>query len=374
MRVDIITLHAVQNYGSALQALATQELFKQHGCDVRIINYVRENVRPENLLKTWGKGNPIKTIVMLPTVYRWKKVFTEFTQQNLALSERIYTTPEDFQTYPLEADAYCTGSDQVWNSKWNRGILPCLYLDFVPESCYKFSFASSFGQDRLSDVEISMTKKYIQQYKKISVRESGSKKMVEEQYGYPQAVHIVDPTLCVTGDFWSKYATPRKIKDDYILVYNLNRSKVFDKYAVELAKRTGLKLVRFCTRYDQFYRPGKSMLVPKAFDFISLIDNAKYVLTDSFHAAAFSLNLHTEPICVYPKEFGSRLDSLLTLTETKQRHIKDYNDFDVVNRPVDFERVTEILDMERRKANAFIEEVIADVKEYNSVNVIKEDK
>ena len=71
--------------------------------------------------------------------------------------------------------------------------------------------------------------------------------------------------------------------------------KEFDRYAVELSKRTGLKLVRFCTRYDQFYRPGKSMLVPEVFDFISLIDNAKFVLTDSFHATAFSLNLHTEP-------------------------------------------------------------------------------
>lgn len=63
MRIDVITLHAVQNYGSVLQALATQEFLKQHGCTVRIINYIRENVRPENLLKTWGKGNPLKSAI-----------------------------------------------------------------------------------------------------------------------------------------------------------------------------------------------------------------------------------------------------------------------------------------------------------------------
>lgn len=38
IKVDVITLHAVQNYGSVLQALATQEILKQHGCDVTIID------------------------------------------------------------------------------------------------------------------------------------------------------------------------------------------------------------------------------------------------------------------------------------------------------------------------------------------------
>ena len=152
----------------------------------------------------------------------------------------------------------------------------------------------------------------------------------------------------------------------FILIYNLNRSVEFDKYARELANRTGLKLVRFCTRYDQFYRCGKSMFVPQVFDFISLIDNAKYVLTDSFHATAFALNLQTEPICIYPKEFGGRLESILQQTNTTQRHIKNYQDFEVVNRPVNFQEVNSILEKERQKARDFIELVIRDVERGNS--------
>lgn len=217
------------------------------------------------------------------------------------------------------------------------------------------------GQSKLSTEEINKTKSYLEQYNRISVRESEAKVILDEQYNIQDSVHLVDPTLCVSGEFWRKYETPRKIKDDYILIYNLNRSKEFDRYAVELSKRTGLKLVRFCTRYDQFYRPGKSMLVPEVFDFISLIDNAKFVLTDSFHATAFSLNLHTEPICVYPKEFGGRLESILKQTNTTQRHIDNYGDFDVVNRAVDFEQVDEILSLERNKASSFIDVVVEDI-------------
>lgn len=364
MRVDVITLHAVKNYGSVLQAFATQCFLEQHGCEVRIINYVRANCRPENLYQTYGGGNPLKVIAMAPTIHRWRHVFEDFCEQNLHLTDEVYTTEADFSRFPIEADLYCTGSDQVWNSKWNRGIIPQLYLNFIPDNKYRFAFSASFGQSRLSEDEVEATRKYIERYNRISVRESSAVRILDEEYQYKGAVHLLDPTLCLNGDFWRKYAPPRRIKDSYILVYNLNRSRAFDKYAVELSKKTGLKLVRFCTRYDQFYRPGNSMLVPEVFDFISLIDNARYVLTDSFHATAFSMNMKTEPICVYPAEFGGRIESFLKLTDSEQRHIRGYDDFDVVNRPVDFGKVNLILEEERRKASQFVDDVLMDATKF----------
>ena len=117
------------------------------------------------------------------------------------------------------------------------------------------------------------------------------------------------------------------------------------------------KLLRICNRYDQFYRPGKSIIIPEIIEFIKLIDNAKYVLTDSFHATAFSMNMNTEPICIYPNEFGGRIESFLKLTNSLQRHIKNYNDFDVLDRKVDFESVNKILDSERKKVNDFLVKV-----------------
>ena len=44
MKIDVITLQAVNNYGSLLQTFATQEFFRQHGCDVRFINYARKDL------------------------------------------------------------------------------------------------------------------------------------------------------------------------------------------------------------------------------------------------------------------------------------------------------------------------------------------
>lgn len=357
MRVDVITLHAVQNYGSVLQALATQKLLEKHGCEVKIINYIREDVRYKNILQARSNGNIIKKIVLYPNVKKWKKVFKGFCNEYLNLTDRSYTTENDFKDYPLDADMFCTGSDQVWNSKWNQGIISPLYLSFVPEDKFRFSLAASFGQDKLSQDEVKATKKYIEKYNWISVRESSGKKIIEQQYKYPYAEHIIDPTLMLDDDEWRRFANNKKTTEDYILIYNLNRSKEFDEYAKKLSRKTGLKLLRICNRYDQFYRPGKSIIIPEIIEFIKLIDNAKYVLTDSFHATAFSMNMNTEPICIYPNEFGGRIESFLKLTNSLQRHIKNYNDFDVLDRKVDFESVNKILDSERKKVNDFLVKV-----------------
>lgn len=360
MKVSVITLQGIRNYGSVLQAFATQELFKEYVSNVEVINYTRPDCADDRaLLELWTNGNIVKKAILYPTVKKWNKVFDGFLKKNLNLTDKKYVTEEDFKDFPLDSDYYCTGSDQVWNSVWNKGIVLPLFLNFVPKDKYKFAYAASFGVDKITDEEIMETKDYINQYNCISVREDSAVDILVNQYCYDndKVVHLLDPTVAMSREFWSKYEGKSKIKEDYILIYNLNRSKEFDKYAKKLSKKTGLKLVRFCTRYDQFYRPGKSMLVPEVFDFITLISNAKYVLTDSFHATAFSMNMNTEPICVYPNRFGGRLRSFLELTDSLQRHISDYSDFDVVNRKVDFEKVNTILNKERQKTRNFLEKV-----------------
>lgn len=82
------------------------------------------------------------------------------------------------------------------------------------------------------------------------------------------------------------------------------------------------------------------------------------VLTDSFHATAFSMNLGTEPICVYPNDYAGRIAEFLALVQSEQRHVRDFQDFDVLNRPVDFGLVQQILSEERGKVDDFLSEII----------------
>lgn len=359
MKASVITLHTVCNYGTQLQAFATQEKLKQYFDDVEFIDYRRPDTYGINLLKTFTKGNPIKAIAILPTIIKWKFVFGNFQKNNLKISKNKYLSNDDLKKYKDTSDVYFTGSDQVWNTGWNNGILEPMYLNFIPDSKPRYSFAASFGINKLSKEEVKQSEKLIKKYKKITVREESGLTILKEQYKYNNCERILDPTLSLSAEFWRKYSTKRKIKKPYILIYNLNRNKEFDKYAKELSEKTGYKLYRFCTRFDQIFRNGKSLLIPEIFDFITLVDNAEFVVTDSFHATAFSMNLNTRPICLYPNNYFGRLSEFLKLVNSEDVcHPKDYNDFSIINKKVDFNKVNTILDNERTKIDDFLQEIV----------------
>lgn len=368
MKAAVITLHTVCNYGTQLQAFATQEKLKQYFEDVLFIDYRRPDTYGIGLLKTFTRGNILKVPIIIPTLIYWKYIFGRFQKKNLKFTKKKYLKNSDFQSFEDIADIYFSGSDQVWNTGWNNGVIPSMYLHFAPDNKPKYAYASSFGKSKLSNDEINESKDLIKRFEKITVREGSGLDILKDQYDYQNCERILDPTLVMDASFWRKYETPKKIKEPYILIYNLNRSKDFDDYAEELSRRTGFKLYRFCTRFDQIFRNGKSILIPKIFDFITLIDNAEIVLTDSFHATAFSINMGTEPICVYPNNYSGRLSEFLKLVKSEQRHLIDYQDFDVVNRHINFGQVNKILDEERIKVDKYLSEIILKHSERNDVD------
>lgn len=358
MKISIITLQAVKNYGSVLQAFATQEKFKEYGLDVEIVNFIRKDCLKHNLMKTWlrkdnGIKRFIKAIILYPTLVKWEKVFDEFLDKHLNLSKKIYTTEEDFERNIPNADIYCTGSDQVWNSEWNKGIVLPLYLSYAPDDKRKIAFCASFGRQKLDKWEIKEIQKYLERYDFISVRESSAVKILDN-IGIKNSQQLLDPTLIMNKNFWLKYVSNRMIKQDYLLIYQLNSNKNFDDYAKKVAKRKKLKLVRLCTRYDQVLKNGYPILIPKIENFISLFYYANLIITDSFHGTAFSINLNKNFISIYPSEYAGRIKSILNLVGLQNRHLNSYNDFSIVDKNIDYSKVNSVLLQERIKVDNFL--------------------
>ena len=150
----------------------------------------------------------------------------------------------------------------------------------------------------------------------------------------------------------------RRIKEKYVLVYQLNSNPEFERYQVEFAKKHGLKLVRFCCRYDQLSKPGKHILIPDVLEFPSMIYHSEYVLTDSFHATAFSINLNKKFVSVYPEQYGGRIKSLLELTGLQSRHLTGYDDFYLNDKGIDFAPVNMIIDEQRCITENYIKRAI----------------
>lgn len=364
MKISLITLQSVRNYGSVLQAFATQSLFESIGFDVEIVNYFKSKPANSNIAKGWAKriNKPLilTRMVMAPTINKWNRVFDTFLQNNLYLTPDVYISNKDFLTHPIQADAYCVGSDQVWNSDWNRGFLGPLFLNYAPDSAYKFAFSSSFGKAVLSDTEKPQIKHHLERFDRISVREQQAVSILED-LGIQDVQHVLDPTLCMTKEFWNTLVGKRPIKQPYLLVYQLNSNKEFDQYAQKLAKKMNLKLVRICTRYDQIVKPGKSVIIPEVNDYVSLFYYADFVLTDSFHGTGFSINFNKQFCSVYPEKFSSRISSILKLTGLSNRHLKSFEDFTEPLKRIDYAYANNILDVERDKAQQYLTQVKSDL-------------
>lgn len=357
MKAAVITLHNMCNYGSQLQAYATQEKLRQYFDDVIFIDYRRPDTCGMKFLHYFSKGNPVKALIVTPTLLHYRRLFGSFWKKYLHLTDQVYRTEQDFKGFEDIADVYFSGSDLVWNSGLNHGINPAYYLSFVPEGRPRYAYASSFGASHLSAGEIEKTKAYIRQFTKISVREGSGERILKEQYHYSEAVRLPDPTLAFSGDYWRGLAPKNTISEDYILVYSLNRNDELDRYAAELSRRTGYRLYRLCTRYDHVIRPGHSIVMPPVFSFITLIDHAKLVLTDSFHGTVFSMNLQTPPVCVSPPACVERLKDFLALLGEEKRLISDFQDFSILEQPVDFDRIAHILESEREKTDQFLKDI-----------------
>lgn len=352
MKISIITLHAVSNYGSVLQTVATDAFWKEMGLEVEFLNYKREDCRSIALFlrKEWYKKPnilfPIKALIYLPTLIRWKFVFDRFIKDNIKTTEKVYTYEEDFSEIP-DADIYCTGSDQVWNSKLNNGILGMFYLDYVPDNKKRISFAASFGKDTLDEWEKRETKSLLSKYDYITVREKSGVDIIKD-LGIYNVEQFLDPTLLFGSNHWNKYASDRMSKSKYLFVYQLHYNEGIEQFINEIAKTKGLKVVRLCYRYDEVIKKGKCLIIPKVKDFLGCIKHAGMVITDSFHATAFSVNYNVPFISILPKEqFGGRIHSLLELTGLEDRLIFEDYSVEKACSSVDFTFANKVLDEQR---------------------------
>lgn len=377
MKIDIITLHNVKNYGSVLQSLATQIILEKKGYEVEFINYYRKNLIDENILKDnlenskFFSLNPITKLIgkiILPkTINKQIKVFNDFLNKYIKTTKKRYYSFRELQDDIPKADIYCTGSDQMWNSEWNNGIERAFYLDFLPDEEPRFALSSSFGRDEIKDKEEEEEiAKMLKKYRAISVRESSGINILNK-IGIENVEQVLDPTLLLDKNMWKKILENKELEkkeEKYILVYQLNmKNKEFDNYVKKLSKKKKVPVIRVSINNYQRFKYGKLIDTPSVLDFLDYFINAEYIITDSFHGTAFSINLNKKFICVFPKKFSARLQSILELTGLEDRKLKSIDDLNQIDNKIDYDKVNEILNRERGKTNNFIDRALELCKE-----------
>lgn len=379
MKIEIITLHNINNYGSVLQTYATQEIFKTLGHEAEVIDYWRANTLPKYVAKEvlekstrlskiefiWKKSKVIKKILIKLIYLRLKYSKTptsQFLKENVCLTNRRYSSFDELKKYVPAADVYVTGSDQVWNSIYNGGIDQAYYLGFISKNKPKISLASSIGRSAISTQEKEIIKPLLSQYQAISVRESSAVNLLES-IGL-EARLVLDPTLLLSGEKWRKLDNKEPLcKKPYLLIYQLNSNKRMDEYAEKLASKMNWEIIRFGFNHSDKYKSGRCIMHPSVQSFVNLFSNAICVITDSFHATAFSLNLGIDFIDVLPPRFSTRIKSILELTQTEDRLLKSYDDLSIVNKKINKDKVRSILESKRRENMKWLDKVLSNIKE-----------
>lgn len=368
MRIKTITCHDVYNAGASLQAYALSTYLKELGHEVEIIDY-----KPAYLCRHYplfGVANPafdrpvfreVYNLLKLPArirdrLSRRKKEFDIFTHELLPLTGTRYTSNEQLKKELPAADVFFAGSDQIWNCFFQNGKDPAFYLDFVPDTLVKASYAASFAQESIPDEQQAKLCEWINRLDAVSVREKSGLRILED-IGVKGGCCVLDPVFLIERSRWELLAEKKSFDEPYIFFYDFDCNEELGKSVKNYAKNRGLKIYSYLPNHfcdKSFHDYGPLM-------FLGLIMNAELVVSNSFHATAFALLFEKQFIVAKRSEpINTRMIDLLAIGDLESCLIEA--PYFIQEPRIDYNMVANKLSGEIQNSKAYIDMVIEKAK------------
>ena len=360
MKVGIVTFHRAINYGAVLQTYALQRALGSIGVEAEVLDYrcdyLEKNYSVLQRLKNTKGLRGLAAVFAKCAVPAIKKklMFNKWINKRIKLS-RPYK--ENIAQSNDEYDVFITGSDQVWNYK-HTNFDKNYFLDFVQDNTRKFSYAASFGFSELDQEYIAPYRELLEGFSRISVRETSGAKLVDEILGVPDVPVVVDPVFLMQEQDWN--VKEQRIKNKYILIYELMPSDDVVRFALQLAHKHNLQIIRITNILQR--APHKRIknvwgVSPQAF--LEYISNAEYVVTNSFHGTAFSMLFNKQfYVCRLTDtmaKLNARLDDMLAVYGLEDRVVGTGTD----ENSIDYGPIRIKLEEERQKGILFLKETVS---------------
>lgn len=391
-KVGIVSCYFQENYGSMLQAYATQKILDDLGYENENINidglkpeidraklayFAKAALTSDFLFYKIGKVlNKIRVKVGSKEFVENSKIrhrsFDKFKNTWFKVSCE-YESKEELERKCV--DNYHTvlvGSDQLWLP---ANIAADYYtLNFVPDCVNTIAYATSFGQSELPKDVQEKAKNFLNRIRHISVREESGQKLIKNLAGRDVPV-VCDPTLLFSAEQWMEIQPEEAVETgDYIFCYFLGNNPKQREFAKRLKDKIGIKIVALphlpeYKKCDEDYADEELYDVNPG-EFVNLIRNAKYVCTDSFHCSVFSI--------LYKRDFftfrrftketkvstNSRLDTLFHILGIKNPIlIGDEKIQDCMNYRIDYNNVQNNLKEIRGKSLQYLKKALLDTNE-----------
>lgn len=334
-KILISSFHYEINYGALLQAFALQKSCRLFGYNTSHNDFIPKfySFYPYYLKKN-----------ILICIYHWiKRCYFIYIKKNAPWKNIINSSFNELLRSPLKlstkADILITGSDQVWNHNFIWGREKIYFLGFGKPSVKRISYAASLG---VSSWPKSFEKKVLpllKRFNAISVREESSVTYLNS-LGLEKVTCVCDPTILHNGNFY---------RETFGIKKESTEKKTF-VYRIRVAVPKAVSNILPSDMIEVVLRdPNNKTLVP---EWLSNIDNAKFVVTDSFHCAVFCILFH-KPFLVIPnqstgKGMNERFATLLGKTSLEYRCLSCEESTEQVleklNSPIDWGHVDAVLE------------------------------
>ncbi|MGN0452380.1 MAG: polysaccharide pyruvyl transferase family protein [Ruminococcus sp.] len=334
----------INNYGALEQTYALNKYLRLNGIDAKTIDF-----RTYRVKESYQLFHPVhsamdfirnaQALLYSRKLKRRNFRFHQFLKDNVPMTEEAYYSNSELQKADFDFDYYICGSDQVWNT-YCQNYDDAFILSFAKDKGERLSYAASMGKD---DINPSLREKFSEElgeYKAISVRESNAVSVIGELSKQP-VVHVVDPVFLLDSEKWDEIAAENPVGKPYIFFYNVKGDiPGMRDYVRNLKKATGLPIVVVnCNLREMKYKNIKCYDAGPA-EFVSLVKNAEYIVTNSFHASAFSIIFRKKFIVFNDKANGtSRISSLLNLCGVSKRQATKDSDVRDIFENIDYESV-----------------------------------
>ncbi len=365
-RIAIVTWTRWRNYGTILQSYALQKVVQRLGYDVYVLRdtniqsdyNIKNNNTPTLYERIKAKiRRTIKNPKMKPLPY-WtydKELYDKcesFRLRNIRYWNIDFDN-SDLSKIEPHFDVFICGSDQIWISA--EGLFSSYYfLDFVKHKP-KISYAPSISNKNYSQAQLTMMSKWLESFSAVSVREKIGREVLSKVYP-PQKIKIcLDPTLLLSGQEWIEMLNLNNIPKDYVFCYYLGHKTWYKQDGVAFCESKGLEMV-YPPMIEADYKVGSTECCPDPKEFLELILNAKYVLTDSLHALIFSF-LFRKEVFVFPRFMdedpaseNSRIEELTQILGLQDRLIKKKGAILLPAAPIDYSTVLEKIALEKESS------------------------
>lgn len=367
LSVGVLTLPLGKNYGGNLQAHALMEILRQMGHKPALVN---RRHTPDNFAETEAE---VAKDDSRPLYVKHSGIAKDipnhsFVETHITPLTRPFRSTDQMRRNISKYgfDAIISGSDQVWRPRFARATLPDQFMEFLPAddtTTRRISYAASFGTGEweYDAAEADMARRQLARFDAVSVREDSGVDLCRDHFGVA-ARHVLDPTMLLRPDQYRQLCTPplRPEPGKRLLTYILDRNEDKDQVIRTLSDK--LDSTAYSIDGLPFEGPDPEAGDKSVEGWLSSFSDADFVVTDSFHGVAFSI-VFNKPFIAYgnPNRGMARFTSILQLLGLEDRlvtHAKDLN-VDLMQRPVNWDRVNARLNAERAASVAFLRAALA---------------